>query len=558
MHRILIVDDEPAIVNGLVKLFSDCKQLELGIYKAYSAYEAIEIMKKQRIDIVLSDIRMPGMNGLQLLEQILFYWPSCKVIFLTGHNEFEYVYEAIHNPGVNYLLKTERDDVLIDAVTNAITAIMQENEKESIIKNAKKHKEEILPLLKKELFESILSGEALNCLLSSERFSAVKTNVNFESPLLMVACKVDFVGNELAYTEKIGYLFVVKDLVGKNLGSVTDSECIFLDHSRVVWFFQPSPGSGRFVQNNSEQDWNLILSFFKGSLEIVQDLCKHSMGIGLSFVISHCPMQWDSASDEFELVKGVLSRRVIQGKEMIIDLNTPNDLFKNEQNGILANQADFNKKLKSLEAALENANISGVETLCAEMINQIKNGLDKNYLISVERYFTLALGFCGLMNKYSLYERFSQDISVDKLKILDFPDDWEKTERFFIGLGRYICMSRKEQAENENNMVIEKIHRYIKDNLGGDISLSKLADLVFFNPSYLSRFYKQAAGRNLSDYINEVKLDTAKKMLEDLELKVNEIGIRLGFESPSYFTAFFKKMAGMTPQDYRNISIMQN
>ncbi|UJF31407.1 response regulator [Paenibacillus hexagrammi] len=102
MYRMLIVDDEEIITDGLFGVFS---QLNLGldVYKAYSGLEALDLMRSTRVDIVLSDIRMPGMDGLKLMQTIRSNWEHCKIIFLTGYNDFDYIYQAIQTPGVSYL-----------------------------------------------------------------------------------------------------------------------------------------------------------------------------------------------------------------------------------------------------------------------------------------------------------------------------------------------------------------------------------------------------------------------------------------------------------------------
>jgi two-component system, response regulator YesN len=107
MYRLLIADDEEIIVNGLYDIFSNLENLELDVYKAYSGEEAIQWLGRTRIDIALTDINMPEIDGLQLLDEIKKRWSWCRVIFLTGHSEFNYAYKAIQYSNVRYLLKTE-------------------------------------------------------------------------------------------------------------------------------------------------------------------------------------------------------------------------------------------------------------------------------------------------------------------------------------------------------------------------------------------------------------------------------------------------------------------
>ena len=123
MYRLLLVDDEPDIVEGLYNAFYNYEGLELDIFKAYSAYEALDILNSERIDIVLSDISMPGMNGLEMMRQVKSRWPHCQVIFLSGYTEFDYIYQANQLEAVSYILKTEGYDVVKENLHKAVQRI---------------------------------------------------------------------------------------------------------------------------------------------------------------------------------------------------------------------------------------------------------------------------------------------------------------------------------------------------------------------------------------------------------------------------------------------------
>jgi len=114
-----------------------------------------------------------------------------------------------------------------------------------------------------------------------------------------------------------------------------------------------------------------------------------------------------------------------------------------------------------------------------------------------------------------------------------------------------VAPSEDTETAEEEESLIELIHRYVQNNLAGDLSLVRIAEALYFHPSYLSRTYKQATGRNISHYIQNAKTEEAVRLLAHTQLKVQEIALKLGFETPSYFTAFFKKMKRVSPQEYR-------
>src|SRR5690606_26109660 len=150
MLRLLIVDNEEIIVNHLFEVFRGMDHLELDVYKAYSGEEAIEWLHRTRIDIVLTDIDMPNINGMQLMEEIFKSWPQCKIIFLTGHSEFSYVYKAIQHPYVCYILKIEDIDKVIQVVEETVSKIKKEIKTGDLVREAKENIQMALDLFQED------------------------------------------------------------------------------------------------------------------------------------------------------------------------------------------------------------------------------------------------------------------------------------------------------------------------------------------------------------------------------------------------------------------------
>lgn len=121
MYSVLIVDDEPHVLDALQSLLEEQSQFQLDIYRAESGRDALGIVTQINIDLIISDVRMPDIDGLQLLENAVKFRPFCKVMFLTAYPSFEYAYEGIRKGLISYVLKTESDAVLLEAIENALT-----------------------------------------------------------------------------------------------------------------------------------------------------------------------------------------------------------------------------------------------------------------------------------------------------------------------------------------------------------------------------------------------------------------------------------------------------
>lgn len=445
MYRLLIVDDEPVIVNGLVQLFQEQTQFDLDVWKAYSAKEAVEIAMRVKVDILVSDIRMPQKNGLQLIDEITYYWPHCRIIFLTGYSEFDYVHEALRKNVDNYILKTEGIDPIFQAVQEASSRLDEENRRRIQAEKAKMHFQMAEPLLKRELIQKALKGEALGSLLSQPRYEEVGFGIDADRPAFLLVGRVGIAPE--AKTKNA--VQAVQMMFINDLPSSFACEHAVLDEDLLVWLLQPDEELLDRYRKFEPEDllhWQGMMSYMRGILEQVQNECEELLGVQVSFGISgNLLHQWNTAGEQLHALRTMLHSRAALGQEMVV--------------------ADI-EKAKEHEAMIHGN-------------SQLRQ----------------------------------DDMKFD---------------------------------------VIDRIHRYILEHISGDVSLTAIAEEVHFNPSYLSRYYKQLTGQNLLEYIQAKKLEGALHLMQHTNMKLQEIAVRLGFESPSYFTTFFKKKMGVTPQEYRN------
>ena len=157
MYRILIVDDEPIIVDGLYNLFLYYTEPELEVHKAYSASQALSLLNELRIDIVLSDIKMPGMNGLEMLKEIQTRWPFCHVIFLSGYSEFEYIQSAMELGADSYVLKSQGDEAVLAAVQKSLSLLDREYTDSTWSIKLKEEFKNARPILRKDFLWKVLN-----------------------------------------------------------------------------------------------------------------------------------------------------------------------------------------------------------------------------------------------------------------------------------------------------------------------------------------------------------------------------------------------------------------
>lgn len=442
MYRLLIVDDEPNIVNGLVQLFQENAQFEFDVCKAFSAKEAIAIAKKMKLDILVSDIRMPQKSGLQLVDEILFYWPFCRIIFLTGYSDFDYIHEALRKKVDDYILKSEGIDPIFEAVKTATRNLDEENRR-----RIQKEKAQMLfqfaePLLKQELMKRLLDGETVRTLRNELRYEDVDFRIMADGPAFLLIGSFD----RLEDVASKGRLKAVQRIFDNCLPSSIRREQTVMDDDILVWLLQPAEELRSRFPGSEETQSNAVKGYMRGILEQVQNESEKLLGAFLSFGISgNLEGAWDTIRHQYESMKLMLKNRTLAGQQMV---------------------------------TIDHESSSHHEE--------------------------------------ALYE------------------------------------SGRLKQEEMKSIVINQINMHIHDHLSGDLSLTAIAEKVHFNPSYLSRYYKQMTGRNMLEYIQSKRLEEALYLMQHTNLKLNEIAVRVGFDSHPYFTTFFKRKMGISPQEYRN------
>jgi two-component system response regulator YesN len=564
MYRLLIVDDEEIIVNGLYEIFNSMKQLDLDVYKAYSGEEAIEWLNRTRIDIVLTDIRMPEIDGLQLMEEIFKSWPQCKIIFLTGYDEFEYVYKAIQHNGVSYILKTEDNDRVIGAVENAIKEIQKGIKIENLIQQAKEQMNMALELFQKDYFIHLLHGDSfLN--ISKSQFEQLSVPMYPDQPVILLVGNVDNLPADGSYWDKIQYLYSIRLVIGQYLNAHIRNVIIMAEGYRFVLFVQPKavPSDNR-NQTDPTLYYEKTVNFLKGTLEVIQTACRESLDATISFALSGEPCRWEEVSRKYYSLLQLLKYRVDSGIEMLlIDSEFKNNILNGDAVEEMPEQeADAEglqlqlqlqqKNLDILESYLESGQADKYFQVFSEYAGPLKQIRCKCSNLAAEAYYKLSMILLSYINRWKLAEKVAAQIGLNRLIRTDKHESWEEAAGYLYDLSQILFKLQSEEQKRRADNAIGHIQKFIETHLNEDLSLVRLAEQVYLNPSYLSRFYKQAMGVNLSEFIDNARIKKAKELLEKEYVKINEVARAVGYETAASFTRFFKKAAGSSPQEYHD------
>ena len=519
MQRLLIVDDDASTRNGLMRHIP-WKNHGIGmIQTAGSGQEALSICEQFQPDIVLSDIRMRGMNGIEMCTELHKKFPDCQMIFISGYSDKEYLKGAISLGAVSYVEKPvdplELESALGEAAVRARAVQTRRTADEMLTRNAAYIKREaFLSLLKgtersQELERNVASSGLLSGSYDSFRVFIVRT----EAPVVNIRLFQDELG---ALLQKAG----------------VDTNACFLH--------------GEFADNRHL----LLLLSYPG----------HMFPAGRGLVEAFTQI----ASQRIEGIRVFLSvgKQVTDKFQLEASYKSACEFEKSVffrgygQACCTGRKKEFIHFDEALYDKFAGALAAGNEKLLEKLLGQVRDLLRDGE--AVMDSFVRNIYFSLLHRIFQQYHRLfpGRQSELDarwKTEVAAFEsfDTLEEVHRFML---RQVHALTEENCREANNAsVIVQITRYIQQNYPcRELSIKSLADQVYLTPTYLSYLFKQKTGVTIGKYLTDTRMEHAKELLRDKKFKLYHVAEQVGYDDPNYFAKIFKKQVGVTPSEYRD------
>lgn len=534
MYRILVVDDEPYIVDSISAMLMDMNDIELDVYPAYSAYEALGLLEQRKYDVVFSDIQMPGMTGLEMQRNINALWSRCKVIFLTGYDHFDYIQSAMKQGASNYILKTDGPDEIKQAIRQVVHQIEHELENNEILNRAKLQFSLAAPMLKKELL-TLLSQEECSLAYRNKRFRELELALQPEGELLCVVGQVDYWKEDTHTADRSLLLYAVQNIAEELLGEGVRFESVVYNDTRFAWYLQPREGDSL----------DRVRVFVEENIDAIQRNCRSLLQLTISVALHRELITWEALPEVHVGLQQLLFRGVGQKREMILYLESEAKERVDQHQWKV--RGEFNK----FANVTRHFEVGDQEVFCEQLERWLDSFMPLEDSVFMEAYYMAATFFLPYMNRM-VEDKNEKEVDMKRLLNLEAHGSREVACQYLIATARMILSKEGEEQERSSEAVVRQLDKYIEQHLDNDLSLIQLAEITHFNPQYLSRLYKQVTGIGISDKILELRLSEAKRLLDNTNRKIQEIATAVGFQSAPYFTRFFKKQTGLTPQEYRN------
>ncbi len=533
MINILIVDDEPLVRIG-IKSAVDWESNGFTIIgEAANGEQALQVVEKSAPDIIITDIKMPVIDGISLIKEIHRRFPHIKVIALSSYGDFDYVREAMKYGAVDYLLK---NNLTPDKILPLLEGFKNEITRRKLVsidsQKYDRYVDECISMLKDNFLKDIISGIIPDKNKILEGLSSFNLE-HLDGNLLVFVLLVDnFKAVQQKYYEKDETLlrFSIKNILEEILGGSSNCE-VFISSSKEYIVLWPFKGKGREDSMDST-----VMETCGNVVEVVRDY----LNIGVSIGISNFHTGVLQIRDAYREALQAADFRFFKGKGSIVNYSEIGSVE------FVKGGSELSPELThKLEIFIKTADQNLAGDILSRMHARLhRDGKLLNESLSRDLYMMLAEKFNSLffreypqkMLKYDVYERIlAMDDIFDIERVLK--------EHFSA------CFDTAEGCSDRDTSRIHKVIEYIHRNYDRELTLQMVAEKVNLNSFYLSRLFKKETGESFTDYLIRIRIEKSKELLHQ-GIKAFEAAEKVGYYNYTYFSKLFKKVVGVNPSEY--------
>ncbi|PWJ47946.1 response regulator [Faecalicatena contorta] len=533
MTKVFLVEDEIVIRSGIKNSIDWQKEGYEFSGEASDGELAYPMILKAKPDILITDIKMPFMDGLELSKMVKEALPEIKILILSGYNEFEYAKEAIHIGVADYLLKPISSAKLLEALGGIAKQIKQKREEQSLKEQYQRDNQEYIENEKVKLFTALAAGNiSMGDAVNEAKALGMDLSAQVYNVMLF---KVSMRLNDYQSPEQAMDVF----------GEIED-----VNHAVPgTFFFRRGVEGWAFLvtaetEDNGREKMGHLKKYLFSVMEKYLEI-EYFGGIGEPV------RRIRELGSSYEKAGIVFSTRFVNDSRQILDLNDIRILH--EKSTINVQSLDLMDRNRTLmDKFLVKGNLEEVESFITAYFEEMpKENLESSLM---RQYIT--------MDMYIVAGAFCDRLGIPKEERTKDAEELENALRMMTtaqGVHKYVRQLLKNTIERRDIVsgsrysdIIETAKDYIaKSYMSDEVSLNTVAAAVNMSPSYFSSVFSREVGKTFVEYLTTVRMDKAKELLMCSPLKTSEIGYEVGYKDPHYFSYIFKKTQNCSPKDYR-------
>lgn len=528
MYKLLIVDDEQIVIDAVKFIVK--KEIDNIIVEATASTgrEAIKAASEVRPDIVLMDIRMPGINGIEAIKEIKKIYSDVQFVIMSAYEQFEFAKQSVELGVIDYLMKPVNKGRLISTLRKITDKLDLEKKMEEIqLDNMEKYKK-ALTVLEQGFIYSILFNKEYGTELG--KYKEI-LNLNLDTGYIII-------------------LLMSDKKTKKHISTGLRSHKIYSEFKNILKYKTKCVVGPilvdkiiAYIQVSDDDEYAGRIEAIRLADEIIEKVSVKEPDVGLRIAIGSTRKDDEIIFSYEEALKAL--RSIDDGGVVHIS----------DVSGKIINY-DSNLRVEgdNLLGALENGDVENISVTLHNLFDKCeKHDIDKDEkfkdhklrgklieVMVIAHRIADETGITG--DEYINFDNYLSDLT-ETLNYNDF-------KTFFIQKAIYITSKIKEQRENATSELIARANTIIKTRYWEDISLDSLSKTLGISPQYFSRLYKNETGKNFIEYLTEIRMSHAKKLIREGKYSVKEISYMSGYGDPNYFSRLFKKNEGKSPTEY--------
>lgn len=536
MYKAIIVDDEALVRIGLKNTINWNEHGFELIGDYANGREAWDAVEQDRPELVISDISMPFMDGLELAGLIAAQYPYIKLIILTGYDEFEYAQQAIRLRVSDFILKPITAQEIRLLLGRVKAEMDEERQRREDLSRLNHQLEQSLPLLKERFLERLVAV-GLSKVEIEERIQYFSLPKLSSLLLVMVVDIDDFGARELPFYEHdVEFLrFAAFDVFQETLGR------------ELVLTFRTREERMVAILSGQQEESLLYEQAFSLAEQVryhIEKYLKFTVTIGIGRTCTSA----EQLPTSYRSALSVLDYRFLLGKNRVLSIMDMEG--KNAHAALLSPDWD-----RMLAAAVKIGDSREAYQLIEHGVAELKSSLVpvEACMLQMQK---VVLTLVNTIQELAIYEQGTsldqqmKVMDIYKFKTLDEVEEWLK---------EVVHSVISAITDNRNYLTSMQIHRaveYINQNYADELmSLQQICRHTLMSTSYFSLVFKQHTGETFVEYLTRIRMTKAKELLHNSSLKLYEIAEQVGYKDPNYLSIVFKKHTGITPKDYRDKSL---
>ena len=528
--KMFIADDEQFVIDGL-KYCLEWSEYGIEIVgEGNNGQEALDFIQDNHVDIIITDMKMPIMDGMELIKNIRKLNLSLEVLILSGYEDFEYARSAIQYGVFEYLLKP----VTIDKIERAVEQLVDKFRKKVIDEQEDRKKtlayEQAVPYMEEKIIASLIKGQynknvatLFGIDIKSERFAVAKIQLD----------KSNYV-NEVLDHKAIDLQHIIEEVkkeLYETLKKHYTLKIVKYDGYTLILIF---------LLNRKECKADIINKWIKEA----QEQIKERLGYSVTAAIGNTVDTIENISQAYNQASEALEYKMYYGDNSLLVYR---DLVQRNFDG----EVHIGPWKKELTEAIAVKDLD--KALC--VVDKIFEIINRNNEFTIEYVRQLSMEMFFVINTM-LSEQYTEleSIYTERKNLFKYIMEIETLNQIKTTIQDVLYKTveylQQKNIENSNN-IIANIKSYIEDNLNEEISLERLSEEVYLTPNYIGHIFKEEVGISYLEYLTQVRIEKAKNMLMNPTNKIYEISERVGYKNSNYFSKLFRKYTGYTPSQYR-------